>query len=178
MLGNLSPPLLGQVLTPVQRWAHVLKDQLRGGVTKIPKTKKIEDVDAVAGDVKAIRAFIERLDITKLPADVKESYEHSIDYFDYHHGALIDIQDKAAAKGREEGIKEAREKGFKVGRENAIKEGREEGIKEGEENVLKGIAKRLKAQGKSSQEIAEMTCRSLEFVERLLSPQYEGSAGR
>jgi hypothetical protein len=202
MLGNLSPPLLGQVLTPVQRWAHALKDPLRGGVTKIPKTKTIEDVDAVAGDVKAIRAFIERLDITKLPADVKESYEHSIDYLDYHRGALIDIQNKATAKGREEGIKEGREnaikearekgikegreegikegreKGIKEGRENAIKEGREKGFKVGEENVLKGIAKRLKAQGKSNQEIAEMTCRSLEFVEHLLSPQYEGSAGR
>ena len=99
MLDNLTPPHIGQILTPVERWAHVLRDPaLRSGVAKIPKTKTIHDVEALAGDVKSIRSFIERLDVTKLPAAVKESYEHAVDY---HNGALIDIEEKATKKGEE-----------------------------------------------------------------------------
>jgi hypothetical protein len=77
MLDNLTLPHIGQILTPVERWARVLRDPaFRSGVAKIPKTKTIHDFEALTGDVKSTRAFIERLDVTKLPAAVKESYEH------------------------------------------------------------------------------------------------------
>ena len=96
MLDKLKLPHPGQVLTPVERWAQVFRDPaLKSGVARIPTTKKIKDVEALAGDVKSIRAFIHRLNVTNLPIHVKESYDRSIKY---NNGAILDIQEKASQK--------------------------------------------------------------------------------
>ena len=141
MLSNLSPMRTGQVLTPVERWAHVFRDPaLRSVVTKIPTTKKIKDVDALAGDAKSIRAFIDRLNVTKLPLHVKERYELAVNY---HNGALADIVEKATEKG----------------------------LKLGLEKSLKYVAQRMLIEGQAISEIVDLTGLSFQFVESLISPK-------
>ena len=154
MLSNLNPQHTGQVLTPVERWAHVFRDPaLRSGVAKIPKTKEIKNVDALAGDVKSIRAFIDRLNVTKLPIHVKECYELAVNY---HNGALADIEEKAT------------EKGLKLGQEKGLKLGQEIGLKLGQEKSLKYVAQRMLIAGKTISEIVDLTGLSFQIVESLL----------
>jgi hypothetical protein len=108
MLDKLKLPHPGQVLTPVERWAQVFRDPaLKSGVARIPTTKKIKDVEALAGDVKSIRAFIDRLNVTNLPIHVKESYDRSIKY---NNGAILDIQEKASQKSEQRTLKSVAEK--------------------------------------------------------------------
>ena len=96
MLDKSQPPRPGQVLTPVERWARVFREPvLKPGAGIIPTTKIIEDVDALAGDVESIRAFINRLEVTNLHINVKDSYARAIKY---NNGAILDIQEKPARK--------------------------------------------------------------------------------
>ncbi len=129
MLDKLKLPP-GQVLTPVERWAFIFWDAaLRSKVTIIPTTKRIKDVEALAGDVKSIRAFIDRLDVTKLPLHLESYYRRA----NYNNGAFLDIQEKAYEKG----LKLGEEIGLKLGEEIGLKLGEEKGMKLDQEKGMK-----------------------------------------
>ncbi len=185
MLDKLKLPHSGQVWTPVERWAFVFRDPaLRSKVTIIPTTKRIKDVEALAGDVKSIRAFIDRLDVTKLPLHL-ESYDRRVNY---NNGAFLDIQEKAYEKGlklgrkiglklgEEIGLKLGEEKGMKLGEEKGLKLDEEKGMKLGEEKSLKFVAERMLIEGSTISQIAKITGLSFEFVESLISLKNQGNA--
>jgi len=110
MLDKLSLPHPGQSLTPVERWAHVLWDPaLRSGVWRIPTTKDIKDVEALAGDVNDIFAFIDRLNVINLPKYVTDQYAYSVN----KHNQSIDAL--------EENIREQRMKRTALRMKNAGK---------------------------------------------------------
>jgi hypothetical protein len=95
LLDKLGPLHPGQLLTPIERWAHVFWDpELRKGIWRIPKTKEIKDVEALAGDVNEIHAYIDRLNMINLPLHVRYLYEHNVDY---HNGAIDDIEERIHA---------------------------------------------------------------------------------
>ena len=166
MLDKLKPPHPGQVLTPVERWAHVFQDPaLRSGVATIPTTKRIKDVEALAGDVKSIRAFIDRLDVTKLPIHLRDNYDRVVNY---NNGAILDIQEKSIEKGKKIGMK----KGEEIG----MKKGEEIGMKKGEEKGMKCVAERMLIGGSTISQIVKITGLSFEFVESLISLKSQGNA--
>jgi hypothetical protein len=95
LLNKLGPLHPGQLLTPFERWAHVFRDPaLRKGMWRIPKTKRIKDVEALAGGVNEIHAYIDRLNMINLPLHVRQLYEHSVDY---HNGAIDDLEERIHA---------------------------------------------------------------------------------
>ena len=186
MLDKLKPPHPGQVLTPVERWAQVFQDPaLRSGVATIPTTKRIKDVEALAGDVKSIRAFIDRLDVTKLPLHLRDNYDRVVNY---NNGAMLDIQEKAIEKGKkigkkdgmklgeEIGMKLGEEIGMKKGEEIGMKKGEEKGMKKGEEKGMKCVAERMLIEGSTISQIVKITGLSFEFVESLISLKSQGNA--
>jgi hypothetical protein len=100
MLDNLKG-IPGTFSSEIDRWAYLFKDAgLKSGVKKISETKEISDPDAIAGDNKAIKAFIERVKEENLPAEVRERYIRSLDY--YNH-SILDIEHKAETRGQEKG---------------------------------------------------------------------------
>jgi hypothetical protein len=162
------------VLTPVERWAHVFQDPaLRSGVATIPTTKRIKDVEALAGDVKSIRAFIDRLDVTKLPIHFRDNYDRVVNY---NNGAILDIQEKAIEKGKKIGKKDGEEIGMKKGEEIGMKKGEEIGLKKGEEKGMKCVAERMLIEGSTISQIVKITGLSFEFVESLISLKSQGNA--
>jgi hypothetical protein len=178
MLDKLKPPHPGHVMTPVERWAQVFQDPaLRSGVATIPTTKRIKDVEALAGDVKSIRAFIDRLDVTKLPLHLKENYDRVVNY---NNGAMLDIQEKAIEKGKKigkkDGMKLGEEIGLKKGEEIGLKKGEEIGLKKGEENGMKCVAERMLIEGSTISQVVKITGLSFEFVESLISLKSQGNA--
>jgi hypothetical protein len=174
MLDKLKPPHPGQVLTPVERWAHVFQDPaLRSGVATIPTTKRIKDVEALAGDVKSIRAFIDRLDVTKLPIHLRDNYDRVVNY---NNGAILDIQEKAIEKGKKIGKKDGEEIGMKKGEEIGMKKGEEIGMKKGEEKGMKCVAERMLIEGSTISQIVKITGLSFEIVESLISRKSQGNA--
>ena len=174
MLDKLKPPHPGQVLTPVERWAHVFQDPaLRSGVATIPTTKRIKDVEALAGDVKSIRAFIDRLDVTKLPIHLRDNYDRVVNY---NNGAILDIQEKSIEKGKKIGMKKGEEIGMKKGEEKGMKKGEEIGMKKGEERGMKCVAERMLIGGSTISQIVKITGLSFEFVESLISLKSQGNA--
>ena len=173
-------------MTPVERWAQVFQDPaLRSGVATIPTTKRIKDVEALAGDVKSIRAFIDRLDVTKLPLHLKENYDRIVNY---NNGAMLDIQEKAIEKGKkigkkdgmklgeEIGLKKGEENGMKKGEEIGLKKGEEIGLKKGEEKGMKFVAERMLIEGSTISQIVKITGLSFEIVESLISLKSQGNA--
>lgn len=101
MLDNLKKSAQ-QLSSPIERWSYLFKDpSLRTGVHKISETKEILDPAMIAGDDKAIKAFIERIDIEKLPQNVRESYIRSLNYY---NGSILDIEEKAMEKGKAEAL--------------------------------------------------------------------------
>lgn len=95
LLDKLGPLHPGQLLTPVERWAHVFWDPaLKKGMWRIPTTKEIEDVDALAGDVNEIHSYIDRLNMINLPLHVRDLYEHSVNY---HNGCIDDLEERIYA---------------------------------------------------------------------------------
>ena len=178
MLDKLKPPHPGQVLTPVERWAQVFQDPaLRSGVATIPTTKRIKDVEALAGDVKSIRAFIDRLDVTKLPLHLKDNYDRIVNY---NNGAMLDIQEKAIEKGKKigkkDGMKKGEEIGMKKGEEIGMKKGEEKGMKKGEEKGMKRVVEGMLIEGSTISQIVKITGLSFEFVESLISLKSQGNA--
>ena len=166
------------MLTPVERWAQVFQDPaLRSGVATIPTTKRIKDVEALAGDVKSIRAFIDRLDVTKLPLHLKDNYDRIVNY---NNGAMLDIQEKALEKGKKigkkDGMKLGEEIGMKKGEEIGMKKGEEKGMKKGEEKGMKCVAERMLIEGSTISQIVKITGLSFEFVESLISLKSQGNA--
>ncbi len=67
---------------------------MRKGIWRIPKTKKIKDVEALAGGVNEIHAFIDRLNMINLPLSVRYFYEHSVDN---HNDAIDDLEERIHA---------------------------------------------------------------------------------
>ncbi len=91
LLDKLGPLHPGQLLTPFERWAHVFWDPaLRKGIWRIPTTKKIKDVEALAGGVNEIHAYIDRLNMMNLPLHVRHLYEH---YVNNHNDAIDDLEE-------------------------------------------------------------------------------------
>ena len=64
-------------------------------------------------------------------------------------------------RGLREGLEKGLEKGIKKGREEGIKKGREEGREEGIQEGLLQVAKKMKAEGMTSEAIAQCTGISL-----------------
>lgn len=90
----------------VERWAYLFKDpSLRSGVKKISETKKIEDPEIISGGNKAIEAFIERVKTENLPQEVRERYIRAVKYY---NDTIMDIEDKAEARGLEKGIEKGK----------------------------------------------------------------------
>jgi hypothetical protein len=95
LLDKLGPLHPGQLLTAVERWAHVFRDPaLKKGMWRIPTTKKITNVDALAGDVNEIHSYIDRLNMINLPEHVRYLYEHSVNY---HNGCIDDLEERIHA---------------------------------------------------------------------------------
>ena len=130
MLANLRTDHLSKLFSPIEKWAYVFKDTgMNTGTAKILPVKQIEDSDIIEEDP-AIKAFVERLDVEKIPPEVRDKYVGDINYY---NDTIVDIEEKAREEGREEGRQEGVEEGKVTGRQ----EGREEGVKEGEVTGLK-----------------------------------------
>ena len=86
----------------IERWAYVFKDSsMRSGSNKkIQETKEIIDPELLAGGDQAISEFIDRVNMDKLPLEVRERYMSAIrDYND----CILDIREK----GHKDGILKA-----------------------------------------------------------------------
>ncbi len=87
----------------IERWAYVFKDKsMRSGSTKMQETKTIEEPAVIAGDDVAILAFLDRLDIKKVPHSVRERYIREIRYF---NESIMDIREQGREQGYFEGLR-------------------------------------------------------------------------
>jgi hypothetical protein len=77
---------------------------MKSGTVKIHETKTIEDPAVIAGDDSAILAFFDRLNIEKVPRDVRELYIREIEYF---NRSIIDIREQGREQGYNEGLRVA-----------------------------------------------------------------------
>jgi len=108
MLANLRTDHLSKLFSPIEKWAYVFKDtRMKRGTAKLSPVKKIEDSDIIEEDP-AIKAFVERLDVEKIPLEVRDKYVGAINYY---NDTIVDIAEKA----REEGVKEGEVTGLKEG---------------------------------------------------------------
>jgi hypothetical protein len=109
MLDHLKKPA-AELSSPIEDWAYVFKDTaLKSGVTSIPETKEIEDIELVANRNPGIREFIERIDVKNLPAEVRDRYVRAIHYY---NTTIVDIEEKGVQKGIEIGIEKGHKKGL------------------------------------------------------------------
>ncbi len=72
---------------------------MKTGAEKISRVKQIEDSDIIEEDP-AIKAFVERLDVEKIPHEVRDKYVGAINYY---NDTIVDMAEKAREEGREEG---------------------------------------------------------------------------
>lgn len=109
----------------------------------------------------------ERLRIDSLPEEERREYiremERRMVENDVMKSKYIDGRDEGLKEGLEQGLKEGLEQGLEQGRAEGRAKGRAEGRAEG----ILDIARKMKAKGKSVEEIAEMTDLSLEEIARL-----------
>ena len=97
----------------------------------------------------------EAAEIARFSPEEREAYEDSLKYY----RDLKNVVDTARDEGKEEGRVEGRVEG-KV-------EGKEEGKEEGREERNMEIAKTMKAEGFSSEQITRLTGLSIEEIEKL-----------
>ena len=71
------------------------------------------------------------------------------------------------AEGRAEGLEAGRAEGLEAGRAEGLEAGRAEGLEAGRAEGILSIARKMKARGKSIEEIAEMTDLTVEEIEAL-----------
>jgi hypothetical protein len=101
MLDNLKKSV-EQLSSPIERWAYLFRDSsMRAGSMKIPETREIQDPESIAGEDKAISAFIERIKIKNIPIEVRERYIRALNYYNY---SILDIEEKARERGIEQGV--------------------------------------------------------------------------
>lgn len=98
MLDNLKKTSPKDLTSPIERWAWVFKDSsLRSGAnTRLSETKEIIDPQSVIGEDQALGEFIDRVNVDKLPLEIRERYTRQLR--DYNE-CIIDIQGKAHEEG-------------------------------------------------------------------------------
>jgi hypothetical protein len=183
MIGHLNKPPV-QLSSSLERWCYVLKDENKSRNGLIEETKKIDNPDVVAGDVKAIHYLFERLKIQNVPYRVRESYFR---YFSDHNESVSALRDMAFKKGFLEGLKESISKNRKIHMgQGAVEDGEREiqknadqdledilrqglGLRGDQDNedILKHIAREMITQGFSSREIMMFTGLSQEQMKSL-----------
>jgi hypothetical protein len=146
MLANLRTDHLSKSFSPIEKWAYVFKDT-NMCVRRISTVMEIEDSDIIEEDP-AIKEFVERLDVDRIPSSVRDNYIVDINYY---NDSIVDIEEKAFEKGFTEGFQEAFEEGFKKGFQETFEEGFTEGfqdaqVKERKKGLLIG-ARALKIEG-------------------------------
>ena len=101
MFANLRTDHLSKSFSPIEKWVHIFKDQnINPDIKRIPKVKEIEDSDIIEEDP-AIKEFVERLDVDKIPPSVRDNY---IGVINYYNDTIIDMEEKALEKGRKQGF--------------------------------------------------------------------------
>jgi len=135
----------GELAGVIEQWAFFLKNA--------------PNLDLVPASVKdqGLKAAYETANTFQWTKDELDVYDYWSMRTQDERGAIQFAQEegikKGIQKGREEGIKEGIKKGLKEGREEGIKEGREVG----EKQMALEIARRMKAKGRTTEEICELT---------------------
>lgn len=101
MLANLKATAVTDLSSPIDRWAYIFKDPyLRTGAKKISPEKTIEDPTIISGGDLALLEFMGRVNMESLPDGIREKY---MDTIQYYNDSIVDIEEKAEAKGIEKG---------------------------------------------------------------------------
>ena len=160
-----------ELVTMFDKWMFVIHNLSR----LMERPKALQD--------RVFKKLFRQAEIAQYDEKERRQYEASLkEYWDYTSTmdtAYMKGKKEGEEKGRAEGIKEGRAEGIKEGRAEGIKEGRAEGIKEGRaeglaEGLAEGIektkrenARRMKAKGFASADIAEITGLSVEEIDQL-----------
>ena len=128
---------------PIEEWMQYLKDGIISDDTKTPGLQEAK----------------EKLAYMKMTDKERRAYE---EYMVSVHAAR-DVYQTAVAEGRAAGIAEGMAEGLAAGRAEGMAAGRAEG----EQNKALEIARKMKAKGKSTEEISELTGLSAEEIDLL-----------
>ncbi|MDR0400476.1 MAG: PD-(D/E)XK nuclease family transposase, partial [Treponema sp.] len=127
------------------------------GWTQFLRSERREEFEMAAVRNPEIRKAVDNL--YELSADEKVRAEYAMrqkawrDRISQNEGYYEDGMQEGIQKGMQQGI----QKGILQGRQEGIQQGRQEGIQQGRQEGILEIAKRMKARGRSPEEIAEDT---------------------
>jgi len=137
--------------TPIEEWMEYLKDAVIREDTTVP----------------GLQAARQKLAIMSM---TEKEFREYRDYMVSVHAAKDSwdtMRDEARAEGRAEGLAEGHAEGLAEGRAKGLAEGLAEGHAKGRDERSIEIARKMKAKGKSVEEIAELTDLSVEEIESL-----------
>ena len=150
-------------VSPLEEWMQYLKDEYIRPDTTVP------------GLIEA-RERLEYLRMSDKERRVYDNYVYNLGRdTDVMKTKLLEARIEGEKQGREagmaaglaEGLEAGRAEGLEAGRAEGLEAGRAEGLEAGRAEGILSIARKMKARGKSIEEIAEMTDLTVEEIEAL-----------
>ena len=109
--------------------------------------------------------LFEAAEIAKFSPEEREAYEGSLKYYRDMKNVvdtaklegLTEGKEQGLREGKEQGLKEGKKQGLREGKEQGLKEGKEQGLKEGKKNRSLEIARQMKNEGFTADQISRIT---------------------
>ena len=143
----------------LDRWLYFLKNIVR-----------LEDIPEIFKDEVFTSAF-RTAEISNMTVVEYEQYVGSMKAYTDMVNVIAYATKEAQLKGFTEGMEDGREKGIEKGMQEGIEKGMQEGIEKGEYRLMSQLAIRLKRNGKTAEEIHELTGFELSVIQKILEDE-------